>query len=369
MSVEPYEQFRQKINGPHDDTPTVPTPRVWNATDLLPATQPRWLAKRRIMRGAVNILVGDEGIGKSLFWVWLAALVTTGNPAPGFGVPSRSPQDVLLVITEDSWTDTVRPRLEVAGADLDRIKVVCVEPDGSGTPVFPLHIGLIEQCPTPPGLIVVDTWLDTVPSGIKVKDPHDARKALHPWKELATRTGAAILLLSHTNRVQTANARDRYGVTAELRKKARVTLYCQMDDDENERHLLVGPDKMNAAAAVNASAFGIRPIQFFDPTDDDDGTIPKLTFINETNQTAAGHVADTFKAGNSDSDEAVSWLTAQLVNGPRWATEIEAAADSAGITNWKLRSAKKRLRVESGKSSSRGAWYWLLATHRGREPQ
>ena len=77
----------------------------------------------------------------------------------------------------------------------------------------------------------MDAWLDTVPAGLSVRDPQQARQALHPLKEVATITDAAVLLLCHTNRVTTANARDRYGATGELRKKARMTLYAQTDED------------------------------------------------------------------------------------------------------------------------------------------
>lgn len=217
-------------------------PRLWAASDLKPAAQPLWLAKGRIPRSAVTILVGDEGIGKSLLWVWIVAAVTTGKPLPEFGIPPRAPAVVLLVLTEDEWSYTVRPRLEVAGADLSNVIVMCTEEDGSGSPVFPRDLYLIENMDTFPVLVIIDAWLDTVPSRISVKDPQQARQALHPMKELATSTGAAVMLLTHTNRVGSGNARDKYGATGELRKKARMTLFAQMDDDEG---LVIGPEKTN----------------------------------------------------------------------------------------------------------------------------
>ncbi|MGH8326164.1 MAG: AAA family ATPase, partial [Steroidobacteraceae bacterium] len=79
-------------------------PRLWRATDLKAAAQPRWLAKDRLQRAAVNLLIGDEGIGKSLLWVLIIAHVTTGKPLPGFGIPAREPENVILAaLTEDDW--------------------------------------------------------------------------------------------------------------------------------------------------------------------------------------------------------------------------------------------------------------------------
>ena len=56
---------------------------------------------------------------------------------------------------------------------------------------------------------------------------------------------AAVLLLCHTNRVASPNARNRYGATYALRQKARLTLYAQQDD---EGYLLIGPEKANRTA-------------------------------------------------------------------------------------------------------------------------
>jgi AAA domain len=119
------------------------TPRVWKATDLKPATQPRWLAKGRIQCAATNLLCGDEGIGKSLLWVWVVAAVTTGNAIPKFGIPEREPAQVLLVVTEDDWCSTVRPRLETAGADLGQVSVI---PTGSARPTPEIFTGPPTRC-------------------------------------------------------------------------------------------------------------------------------------------------------------------------------------------------------------------------------
>jgi hypothetical protein len=111
--------------------------------------------------------------------------------------------------------DKALTTLEVAGADLDMVSVICTEVDGSGAPTFPRDLHLIAEADPAPTLVIVDAWLDTVPAVLSVRDPQHARQALHPWKEVATATDAAVLLLTHTNRVASASARDRYGITAE----------------------------------------------------------------------------------------------------------------------------------------------------------
>lgn len=342
-------------------------PRLWPATQLRAAAQPRWLAKNRLPCGAVSLLVGDEGIGKSLFWGLIAAAVTTGKPVPELGIPARDPANVFVVCTEDDWPTTVRPRLEVAGADLTMMSVICTEDDGSGTPVFPRDLHLITEADNSPALVVVDAWLDTVPGSLSVRDPQHARQALHPWREVATVTDAAVLLLTHTNRVSSANPRDRYGATGELRKKARMTLFAQLD---GSGQLVVGPEKANTSAPIPASSFIIRSVQHFGVTDDNDGTVPLLTFAGESALTARELIADAYSAGRETgkADDVVAWLAARLADGPRWATDVNAAAASDGFSEHKVRRAKARLSVESVRKDSTGPWFWRLPQHAGVHP-
>lgn len=337
-------------------------PRLWRATDLKPAEQARWLAKGRLPLAAISLLVGDEGIGKSLLWVWIVGAVTTGKPLPEFGIPGGDPAHVILVCTEDDWTTTVRPRLEVAGADLAMVHVICTEEDGSGAPIFPRDLFLIAEADPAPALVVVDAWLDTVPAMLSVRDPQQARQALHPWKELANATDAAVLLLCHTNRVASANARDRYGATGELRKKARMTLYAQADDDNR---LVVGPEKMNTAAPIPASTFTIASVQHFTPTDDSDGTVPLLVYVGDSERTAREHIVDTYEADHGsdrqDRADAVRWLTEYIeFNGPAVpSAEAKREAAKAGFSERTLQRARQELKVVygwTGTTPSKTTW-------------
>ncbi len=96
-------------------------PRIWDATKLKPAEQPRWLAKSRLPRAVLTLLLGDEGIGKSLFWAVLITHITTGKAFEGFGMPVREPGLVVLVLTEDDWSTDILPRLKILGADLNMV--------------------------------------------------------------------------------------------------------------------------------------------------------------------------------------------------------------------------------------------------------
>ncbi|MCV7302631.1 AAA family ATPase [Mycobacterium barrassiae] len=324
-------------------------PHVRRARSLVPAAQLDWLARGRVPTAAVTLLVGDEGIGKSLYWVWLAGAVTTGKAVLEYGIPARDPGHVFVVATEDDWATAVLPRLEVAGVDLDYVHVVCVEEDGSGAPTFPRDIGVLADAEVTPALVVVDAWLDTVPSGLQVRDPQQARQALHPWREYAASTRASVLLLTHTNRVATANPRDKYGITSELRKKARSTLFAQADPD-NPECVLIGPEKSNIAGQTSSDRFRITPVQHFEPTDSSDGTVPRIEYVESVGRSARELITDAFYGPGEDDDdsdvtEARNWLDDFLTaHGRTPSKDVKSAARADGITERTLQRAAEKMK-------------------------
>jgi hypothetical protein len=93
----------------------------------------RWLWKYRLQQGAMALMVGDGGLGKSQLQLMIAAKVSTAGECPdGSG---RAPLgNVIIVSAEDQPEDTIKPRLIALGADLSRItlskaKYVIRKPD------------------------------------------------------------------------------------------------------------------------------------------------------------------------------------------------------------------------------------------------
>lgn len=82
-----------------------------------------WLWGQRIAIGKLSLIAGDPGLGKSQLTAFMAARVTTGTAWPDDGA-ARPTGGVVMLSCEDDVGDTIRPRLEAAGADLDRVHVV-----------------------------------------------------------------------------------------------------------------------------------------------------------------------------------------------------------------------------------------------------
>ncbi|MFJ5693323.1 AAA family ATPase [Arthrobacter sp. NPDC093125] len=340
-----------------------------------PAT--KWLGRGWLPRSEITVLVGEEGIGKSLFWVRMAANITTGRADKSINMPARKPADVVVIVTEDS-TGEVLARLKLAGADIDRVFVFSAEEDGSGNPVFGNAMNgdmltldaMLSQESIEPALVVVDAWVDTVSGSLTLKDSQQARQAMHPWKILAQRHNVAVLLLTHTNRLNTANTRDLMGSTAVLRQKARMVLFAaraRTDRESSMQHLWVGPDKSNVTGIANALKFNVTVEQVRAQSDDDPGTTAHLTAPSDACMTIRDLIGEwkreeieaERKPTRKDSvrEELVSYVTSRGGTVP--SKELTAHLEGLGFGKSSIEQAKKEC-GHTAKSGFGGAWVFSL---------
>ena len=354
-------------------------PRLWSGDELQPSQPTRWLVRGQLPLSQVAVLIGDEGIGKSLWWVLMVAHITTGTGDDLLGIPPAPPRDVVLVLTEDSWTTDVRPRLEAAGADLGRVHVLAEDDDGSGSPYFPRDFPIITGAADEldVALVVIDAWLDTVQSGLQVKDPQQARQALHPWRSVAQTTGACVLLLAHSNRADDGSLRNRVGATGALRQKARVLLYAARPPEQDDI-LFIGADKANGTARANATAYRLDVQQVRPETDDDPGTIARLLVIGDTGATIESHYslwrAEAHRAEHPNADErAWQWLRTHLdahgvdsaLGRQVGAAETKAAAQAAGHNPQRLAGVVKAHGGYAGPDGAGGRWVYRVHSSGG----
>jgi nicotinamidase-related amidase len=332
--------------------------RLYRGTDMAESEPVTWrLAPGYLAAGKVNLLVGDEGIGKSLWTIRAIASITTGKPWGPFTIAS-DPVDVILIATEDGWSDTIRPRLEVAEADIDRVYVFSQSTDGTGPPTFPKDMEMLRNQPIKPSLVVVDAWIDTVPGGLPVKDTQKARGAVAPWKSYAADTNAAVLLVAHTNRGDRDNLRNTYGLSVALRQVACSTLYAAEVHDTSA--LLVGPDKSNLGARAMAERFERTPVQHFPSTDQNDGTVARLDYLGTDGRTITDALADQLqdKQPERKTDAIDNWLRAALASGAVRSTDLEERAKEQGYTTSQLHRSRTRVKARAFRVD--GEWFTEL---------
>jgi archaellum biogenesis ATPase FlaH len=172
-----------------------------------------WLWPGWIPFGAISIIEGDPGLGKSMLSLGLAAAVSSGVPfrkdCPGVG-----PANVVLMTTEDSLSQTVRPRLVAAGANLNLVHALDGVRTKSGVshPYLDLHTPQIIEAIRALGarLVVIDPLAAYCSSAIDMYRDQDVRRVLNLLARAARDTGAAIVILRHLVKPGTSGGNNLY---------------------------------------------------------------------------------------------------------------------------------------------------------------
>jgi RecA-family ATPase len=192
-----------------DDAPKLVIRRVAD----VPRERVRWLWPGYLLVGKVVVLDGDPGLGKSTVTADLAALITIGKAMPD-GSGGGDPGAVVLASAEDGLADTIRPRLELAGADLDRVTVIehLELADGRTVPLeLSGDLDALEAVVRDVGaaLVTVDPLMAFLAGTVQANRDQDVRRTLHPVKDMAERTGVAVLVVRHFRKAATDSAVQR----------------------------------------------------------------------------------------------------------------------------------------------------------------
>ena len=323
----------------------------------------KWLWPGYIPLGKVTVLDGDPGLGKSLLTLDLAARVTTGRDMPN-GKPGVFGA-VVLLSAEDDLADTIRPRLDAAGAIV--AKVTALEAVGDvdvetgevhERPVYlPQDIPALHQAIEEHGavLAVIDPLMAYLDGDVNAHRDQDVRRALRPLAQCAQETGAAIVVIRHLNKAPGGKAIYRGGGSIGIAVAARSALLVAEDpDDENKR--VVARVKSNLAAPVPALRYQV--------TQRAEGVVC-LEWLGVTEHTATSLLAvPTHSEERSATEECVDWLQDLLDGNGGWIAvkDAQREARTAGYSDKVLRSARTRLcgkPVKEGFGET-GQWVWRL---------
>ncbi len=305
-----------------------------------------WLWPGRIPRGKLTILDGDPGVGKTTLTADLAARVSRGESMPGEEI-GRSPGSVLLVSAEDGIADTLRPRVEAAGADLARVFAL---PQHERVPFDlgdPEHLDSLRKMirNLDVALVVIDPLMAYLGSAESHKD-QDIRRVLGPLSRLAEDGGATILAVRHLNKSAGGNALYRGGGSIGITAAARAVLLVARDPDDDGRRVLA-VSKCNLAAPVPALAFRIVT----------ENETARVSWEGETEHTPGQLLAGPRPDEEPGAlDDAKDFLSQALALGPMLSAALEKEAKAAGVSIRTLKRAKKALGNHSHKDGPNGTW-------------
>lgn len=320
------------------------------------AERVRWLWKGRLARGKLSILDGDPNLGKSTVALDLAARLSTASPLPD-GTQLDGPINTVLLSAEDGIADTIRPRLEAVGADLERITVFrgITDDDGPRPPVLPGDLDKLESLIDEDlaSLVIIDPLMAYLGGAYDSHRDQDVRRALHAVAAVAERWGVAVLIVRHLNKAPGGNPLYRGGGSIGIIGAARAGMVIAPDPGREDRMILAST-KCNLTKKPESLAYRL--------VGDDLHDCARVSWQGTSTLTADNLLNPPRE---TKVDQAEGWLENLLFEGPVLQSEVRARGEAEGHSWASMRRAKDALGAESirkgeaGKQGG-GAWYWSV---------
>lgn len=256
-----------------------------------------WIWPGRLPRGALTLLEGDPGLGKSTLACDLVARVSAGRGMPGSDATS-SPGTVLWLSGDaESPGATIRPRLEAAGVDPGKVELceTVRGPKGEDAAiVLPRDVLALEHKIEATGavLLVIDPLVAFLGSGTDTHRDAEVRQALRPLLEMAERTRVAILAIRHLNKAAGTSAIYRGGGSIGFAGASRSMLLVTADPADPGRRVIASI-KCNVAPHSERRAFAFAIETTSVPAA---GSVGRVTWLGERDYTADQLVGATAPA-------------------------------------------------------------------------
>lgn len=304
----------------------------------------RWTFENWIVLGALNLLAGREGLGKSTLAVWIAAKVTQGTlPGELFG----KPRHVIYLATEDDPAFTVAPRLKAAGADLDRVLFLSVHTETSteGVVSLPSDMAELERviAEHDVALVVLDAATSVMDAKLDGHDDRKVRQFLEPLAQSAGRLDYSVLGICHFGKRDGVDTGKLILGSVAWSQVARSVLAVALNDETGD--LVITNTKKNLAPDTKSAA--ARVVSQSVVTDDGGTEVGRIEWLGETDVDAR----DLLEGGDENGDradwsEAENWLFDYLTQeGRASAKKLKADALAVGIKDHSVKRAARKLKV------------------------
>lgn len=313
--------------------------KMINMADVM-ASQVNWLWYPFIPYGKLTIIQGDPGDGKSTLILNIAARLSKGEGLDEEMTPME-PMNVIYQTAEDGLADTVKPRLEHAGADCSRISIIDESEKSVSMVDERLEAAIVRQKAK---LLILDPIQAYLGGGTDMNRANEARDMTKKLGALAEKTGCAIVLIGHMNKAGGNKAAYRGMGSIDFFAVARsVILVGRIEGQDNMRAVI--QIKNNLAAFGHSKAFelcneGFRWIGDYEITADEvlGGIAPKGNKLEQAKQLL-----------RDLSNENEMLLSADIIE----------LAKQAGLSKRTMETAKSELGINAKKVNN--SWYWNLS--------
>jgi hypothetical protein len=270
----------------------------------------------------------------------LAAQISRGEKLPGIK-HATAPAPVLLLTAEDGAADTIRPRLDAAGADVAKVHAITTPLafDKAGAATLKREIEAVR-----PALLIIDPIVAYLPDRTDMNSASAVRPILARLAKVAEETGVAIAFVRHLAKGTRDKAIYRGLGSIDFTAACRSVLMVGFDPNDADKRV-VAHGKSNLAAPGPSLAYTLKGGRF--------------AWAGRSSLSAeelGGPPPDADQ--RSAREEARDFLLQTLADGPRPQVEIQAEAAKIHISIASLRRAKGDLGVKASKLPDH--WEWSL---------
>ena len=306
-----------------------------------------WLWYPYIPYGKITIIEGDPGEGKTTLVLKLAAALSRGLPLPCDDDKEYEPIHIIYQTAEDGIEDTIKPRLEKAGADCSMIRVIDETDKELSMTDDRLEQAIIE---TGARLIILDPIQAYIGATVDMHRANEIRPVLKHLGIIAEKHNCAIILIGHMNKASGSKSTYRGLGSIDIQATARsVLLVARLRDKPNIR--IMAHDKSSLAPAGDAIGFEMTEDSGMVCIGPYDITIDELLSGNEGRGKKKLDIAENFIKEYFGTNKVIP------------SNEIMMEAAKRSIKRNTLLSAKKKLGITSDKEKAEDGtiyWTWVM---------
>jgi hypothetical protein len=312
----------------------------------------KWIWRGRLAAGEAAEIIGEPGMGKGLIEADALARLTRGwnwpDGSPGLG----KPVNVLVLTDEEDLGTVLRPRLDVAGGDPERVRVLTLD---TITEMQDLELIASEARAHQASVITVDPLNAYLPENVKTYSDHHVRRAMRPLARVCRHFGLASLFIRHVNKDGSQKAIHRGGGSGAFTAAARISMVVGHDPEDPDRYVL-SSSKVNNARKPLSLAYRIGGV-VHDAIGDEVGRIEWLGACDITADQALGR-PDHVRTTTKQCEAAIAAiLDDQAVDKDR---VMEAVKNITGASESTIQRAAANLRVLSHRTGFGKTALWAL---------